>query len=69
MDSEALAAGIRAAGVDAIHLDHVDDIVATVAANAMERDVIAVLSNGAFGGIHDKLLNRLERRFGASQAD
>ena len=67
MDSEALAAGIRAQGVDAVHLDHVDDIVATVAANAMELDVVAVLSNGAFGGIHDKLIERLERRFSTTK--
>jgi UDP-N-acetylmuramate: L-alanyl-gamma-D-glutamyl-meso-diaminopimelate ligase len=67
MDAEALAAGIRATGVDAVHLVHVDDIVATVTANAMERDVVAVLSNGAFGGIHGKLLDKLERRFKASQ--
>jgi UDP-N-acetylmuramate: L-alanyl-gamma-D-glutamyl-meso-diaminopimelate ligase len=68
MDSGALAAGIRAQGVDAVHLEHVDDIVATVAANAMERDVVAVLSNGAFGGIHSKLIDKLERRFGAGDA-
>ena len=63
MDSDMLAAGLRANGVEAIHLATVEEIVATVAANSMESDVIAVLSNGAFGGIHERLLSALSERF------
>ena len=40
-----------------------DAIAAQVAANAMPEDVVAVLSNGGFGGIHGKLLARLRDRF------
>ncbi len=34
-------------------------IVAHVAAQARPGDVVVVMSNGAFGGIHDKLLAAL----------
>jgi UDP-N-acetylmuramate: L-alanyl-gamma-D-glutamyl-meso-diaminopimelate ligase len=40
----------------------VDDIVADVTRNAKSGDVVAVLSNGAFGGIHARLLDALEKR-------
>ncbi|MCB9777846.1 MAG: UDP-N-acetylmuramate:L-alanyl-gamma-D-glutamyl-meso-diaminopimelate ligase [Alphaproteobacteria bacterium] len=33
-----------------------EDIAARVVANAMPRDVVAVLSNGGFGGLHGRLL-------------
>ena len=33
--------------------------MAVVAANALPWDVVAVLSNGAFGGLHKKLLTAL----------
>ena len=38
-------------------------IVAAVAARAHPADVVAVLSNGGFGGLHDKLLAALRDRF------
>ena len=63
LDGEALAASIRARGVEADYLEQVEDIIATVAANAMEGDVVAVLSNGGFEGIHGKLVKALEARF------
>jgi UDP-N-acetylmuramate: L-alanyl-gamma-D-glutamyl-meso-diaminopimelate ligase len=40
-------------------------VVARIAANAAPSDVVAVLSNGGFGGVHDRLLAALERRFAA----
>ena len=42
------------------HLDEVDEIVALVTNRAVAGDVVAVLSNGGFGGIHGKLLSALE---------
>lgn len=42
-----------------------DAIAAQVAANASPADVVVVLSNGGFGGLHDKLLGRLRDRFGS----
>ena len=68
MDSEQLAAGLRAEGVEALHLNSVEEIVATVTSNCMESDVVAVLSNGAFGGIHELLLEKLQQRFGETQS-
>ncbi len=40
-----------------------DAIAAQVAANVLPGDVVAVLSNGGFGGIHGKLLAALTDRF------
>ncbi len=54
------ARGGRAETVD-IGPSSVDAIVARVAAEAKPGDVVAVLSNGAFGGIHGKLAKALTR--------
>jgi UDP-N-acetylmuramate: L-alanyl-gamma-D-glutamyl-meso-diaminopimelate ligase len=45
----------------------VDEIVSDAASNAKRGDVIAVLSNGAFGGIHALLTHELEKRGGAEK--
>ncbi|MEM1084391.1 MAG: UDP-N-acetylmuramate:L-alanyl-gamma-D-glutamyl-meso-diaminopimelate ligase [Verrucomicrobiota bacterium] len=42
------------------HIPTVEQIVAELASEVVEGDVIAVLSNGGFGGIHRKLLESLE---------
>ena len=39
----------------------VDEIVSEIVQNARTGDAVAVLSNGAFGGIHQKLLDALRR--------
>jgi UDP-N-acetylmuramate: L-alanyl-gamma-D-glutamyl-meso-diaminopimelate ligase len=59
MDPEALVAGVRADGVPADHVPVVDRIVAIVADEARPGDVVLVMSNGGFGGIHDRLLDAL----------
>jgi UDP-N-acetylmuramate: L-alanyl-gamma-D-glutamyl-meso-diaminopimelate ligase len=41
-----------------------DDVVARLLSGARSGDTIALLSNGAFGGVHAKLLAGLERRRG-----
>jgi len=64
LDPHELASDIRSRGIEATCLDHTDDIVATVAANAIEGDVVAIYSNGAFDGIHKKLIAALCHRFG-----
>ncbi len=61
--SERLVQDIVARGVDAFSLADADAIAATVAAQAHPHDVVAVLSNGAFGGLHGKLLKLLAARF------
>jgi len=54
-----LVADLREAGVAARHLPDVETIVREVAAEARAGDVIVVMSNGGFGGIHGKLLQAL----------
>lgn len=58
-DSPALIAKLRARGKEAFSYGSVDEIVAVVAANALPWDVVAVFSNGGFGGLHKKLLAAL----------
>jgi UDP-N-acetylmuramate: L-alanyl-gamma-D-glutamyl-meso-diaminopimelate ligase len=49
----------RAIGAKAATATGVDAIVDRLAASARPGDTIAILSNGAFGGLHQKLLARL----------
>ncbi len=51
---------LRSRHVAARHLSTVDAIVGAVAAEARDGDVIVVMSNGGFGGIHGKLLGALQ---------
>jgi UDP-N-acetylmuramate: L-alanyl-gamma-D-glutamyl-meso-diaminopimelate ligase len=60
-DSATLVRALRGRGQEAFGYDTVDEIVAVVSANALPWDVIAVLSNGGFGGLHQKLLRALAR--------
>ena len=53
---------LKASGKSAAYLPDVDSIVAHVAKNAQGGDIVVVFSNGGFGGIHGKLLERLGRR-------
>jgi len=50
---------IRAAGKKASYLAEVDEIIEHLARNRTGRDVALVMSNGAFGGIWERLLARL----------
>jgi UDP-N-acetylmuramate: L-alanyl-gamma-D-glutamyl-meso-diaminopimelate ligase len=59
LDPEKLVADISADNGQAWYLGKVDEIVEHVARMAQSGDVVAVLSNGSFDGIHDKLLNGL----------
>ena len=59
-----LVAGIVAAGGHARHLAAVGDIVRTVADEAREGDLVVVMSNGAFDGIHGRLLDALAQTAG-----
>ena len=55
-----LVADLHTRGVAARHLPTVAAIVETVAAEARHGDVIVVMSNGGFGGIHGQLLGALQ---------
>ncbi len=59
LDPERLIADLGARGREAAYLPTVDAIVEHVKARARAGDVVAVFSNGGFGGIHAALLKRL----------
>ena len=56
-----LVQDVAAKGVHARHLPDVDAIVKQVSAEARDGDLIVIMSNGGFGGIHQKLLSAIER--------
>ena len=61
-DVERLVSDLRARGLDARHIPQVESIVACLATEAAAGDVVLVMSNGAFGGIHRRLLEALSKR-------
>lgn len=60
LDVVRLVADLRARGVAAAGPMEVDEIVRHVAGAARPGDVVAVLSNGSFGGIHERLRRALD---------
>jgi len=63
LDIDELADTIRALGPPTELIAEVDAIVDRVAAAAAPGDVIVGLSGSAFGGLHPKLVDALQRRF------
>jgi UDP-N-acetylmuramate: L-alanyl-gamma-D-glutamyl-meso-diaminopimelate ligase len=59
LDPERVVADIAAAGRLAFYEPGVDAIVARLKPLVREGDVIVILSNGGFGGIHERLLKEL----------
>jgi UDP-N-acetylmuramate: L-alanyl-gamma-D-glutamyl-meso-diaminopimelate ligase len=53
---------LKALGKEAAYLPDVEAIVAHVAQGVQGGEIVVVFSNGGFGGIHGKLLERLGRR-------
>ena len=62
LDPAMLMADLKSAGKDTAYLPDADAIVRHLATKAEPGDVVVVFSNGGFGGIHGKLLERLGRR-------
>ena len=60
LDVAELVADIKATEKPAFQFADADQIVEHLANELRENDVVAVMSNGGFGGIHDKLLNVLK---------
>ncbi len=58
---EAVVADLQRAGTPAQLLPTADDIVDAIAPRLLEGDVVAILSNGGFGGIYEKLPARLQQ--------
>jgi UDP-N-acetylmuramate: L-alanyl-gamma-D-glutamyl-meso-diaminopimelate ligase len=64
LDLTRLVDDLAAAGVEAEAGASVDAIVRTIAARARPGDTVALLSNGAFGGIYEKLRAELSEARG-----
>ncbi|MEB2344034.1 MAG: UDP-N-acetylmuramate:L-alanyl-gamma-D-glutamyl-meso-diaminopimelate ligase [Deltaproteobacteria bacterium] len=61
LDAGRLAEDLRAGGVDAEAIEGVEAIVERLGATSRAGDVVLVMSNGDFGGLWGKLLERLGR--------
>jgi UDP-N-acetylmuramate: L-alanyl-gamma-D-glutamyl-meso-diaminopimelate ligase len=59
LDPDQLSADIARLGGKGFYLPDIETIIDKVKEHAKPGDVIAVLSNGGFGGIHEKLLTAL----------
>jgi UDP-N-acetylmuramate: L-alanyl-gamma-D-glutamyl-meso-diaminopimelate ligase len=62
LDTGRVVADLAARGVDARAEADVDRLVGAVAEAARPGDVVLVMSNGAFGGFIDRLVDALRRR-------
>ena len=60
LDPQAVIAELQQGGNSARLLPSADEIVASIAPELREGDVVAILSNGGFDGIYDKLPARLK---------
>ncbi len=59
LDPAQLIASLRAKGVEADYEPAVDGIVKRIVRRARPGDVVLIMSNGGFGGIHERLLAEL----------
>jgi UDP-N-acetylmuramate: L-alanyl-gamma-D-glutamyl-meso-diaminopimelate ligase len=62
LNPEQLMQDLKGAGKNAAYLPDVDTIVGHAGKQVQPGDVVCVFSNGGFGGIHTKLLDRFARR-------
>ena len=67
--AERLVTELEGRGRKAMHIPGVESIVARLVNEAVAGDVVVVMSNGAFGGIHDKLLAAFRDREPQRQAE
>jgi UDP-N-acetylmuramate: L-alanyl-gamma-D-glutamyl-meso-diaminopimelate ligase len=59
MSVGAILDALRAKGIAADQIDDFDEIARLVASEAREGDVVIAMSSGAFGGIHEKVIEAL----------
>ena len=59
LDTNKLIEDINAQGKPALQIEGAEDIVRHLAPQLRAGDVVAIMSNGGFGGIHEKLLQSL----------
>jgi UDP-N-acetylmuramate: L-alanyl-gamma-D-glutamyl-meso-diaminopimelate ligase len=62
LDTEELVKDIELTGKPSFSLPDADSIVEHLAPELTDGDVVAIMSNGGFGGIHDKILNVLKEK-------
>ncbi|HET8781880.1 MAG TPA: cyanophycin synthetase, partial [Pyrinomonadaceae bacterium] len=60
LDTAELIEAISQQGKPALALPGADDIVTHILPELREGDVVAIMSNGGFGGIHEKILAGIE---------
>ena len=68
LTTQSVISGLIKGGKPARELQDADAIVQTIAPELRSGDVVAILSNGGFGGIYEKLPRKLEQLRGASPA-
>ena len=61
---EKLVADLRGRGINARVIENVDDILRTIEAELTAGDVLLIMSNGSFGGIHGRIIEALRARSG-----
>ena len=59
LSAEQLVDDVTRAGRHARHIPEIDTIVSTIVRERRDGDVVVLMSNGGFGGIHGKLLQAL----------
>ena len=59
LSAEQLVDDLSRAGRHARHIPDIDEIVSTIVGERRDGDVVVLMSNGGFGGIHGKLLHAL----------
>jgi len=64
LNPERLIDSLKAAGKPAFYLPTADAIVESLGEQVRSGEVVCVFSNGGFGGIHEKLLNRFGQNKG-----
>jgi UDP-N-acetylmuramate: L-alanyl-gamma-D-glutamyl-meso-diaminopimelate ligase len=62
MSPEEMVDNLRKSGLVADYLPSADEIVTHLASSLRGGEVVVIMSNGSFGGIHEKLLSALEAR-------
>jgi UDP-N-acetylmuramate: L-alanyl-gamma-D-glutamyl-meso-diaminopimelate ligase len=68
LDPESIAASVRALGKTARVLPSADAIADVLVAEANPGDVLLVMSNGSFDGLHEKLMKKLFAKSQATEA-
>lgn len=59
MSIPAIVETLKKEGISAEQLDDIDEIARLVGKSSSEGDVVVVMSSGAFGGVHEKILEQL----------